>query len=367
MLSRVVKCLAVLGGAAWFTMLAGAVPQPGPAPQAILEQPPQAGVISGLTDPEAVVFAASGARGYIVHVGRDDNAFIAELTVPDQKGGQCELGVLKGPRGSHAVGYDEAGARLWVGNFPEGNVSVVDVSQPLKEKCVVTGTIAINDSATDVVYDAGRNQAYVSGLMTNSVYVLARKEGEKEEYELKATVDLSEACLGPNALALGADALYVACMFSNTIARVSLATLKLDGSVNAGSTPVDIKIATDGKLYVAASGSDAVAVIDSAQMKLAGLIKLPGLQTSEPNPRYVALSPDGKLVYVSNAADQSVSVMCRDVFYVAATFRAIAETRITMPGVIAAVDQADKHLLYVADKGGLLQGFVADEFYALCP
>lgn len=367
MLSRVVKCLAIVGGVAWFAMFAGAVPQPGSAPQAILEQPPQLDAIRGLTDTEALVLAASSAKGYIVHVGRDDNAFITELTVPSTKGGQCELGVLKGPRGSHAVGYDEANARLWVGNFPEGNVSVVDVSQALKEKCVVTGTVAINDSATDVVYDAGRKQAYVSGLMTNSVYVLARKEGEKEEYELKATVDLSEVCLGPNAVALGADALYVACMFSNNVVRVNLGTLKMDGAAPAGEEPVDIKVATDGKLYVAAAVSDAIAVLDSAQMKLMALIRLFGLQTLAPNPRYVALSPDERLVYTSNAADQSVSVMCRDTYYLAAAFRAIAGTRITMPGVIAAVDPGSQHLLYVVDKGGILQVFVVDELYRLCP
>jgi hypothetical protein len=49
-----------------------------------------------------------------------------------------------------------------------------------------------------------------------------------------------------------------------------------------------------------------------------------------------------------------------------ATFRAIAETRITTPGVLAAVDQGEKHLLHVADKGGLLQVFVVDELYEKC-
>nr|BAL57428.1 surface antigen [uncultured Acetothermia bacterium]BAL59810.1 surface antigen [Candidatus Acetothermum autotrophicum] len=366
MLSRVAKCLVIVGGVALFAMLAGAVPQPSSAPQAILEQLPQLDAIQGLADTEALVFNAAGTKGYIVHVGRDDNAFVTELTVPNTKGGQCELGVLKGPRGSHAVGYDEAGARLWVGNFPEGNVSVVDVSQPLKEKCVVTGTVAVNDSATDVVYDAGRKQAYVSGLMTHSVYVLARKEGEKEEYELKATVDLSEACRGPNALALGGNALYAACMFSNNVVQVNLGTLKLDGAVGAGAEPVDIKLAADGKLYVAAAVSNAVVVLDSLQMLMLTSIAIEGLQTTEPHPRYVALSPEERLVYTSNAPDQSVSAICRSTNQVVETFRAISETRITMPGVLAAVDHEGKHLLYVVDKGGLLKVFVVDSIYEKC-
>ncbi len=365
MLSRVVKCLVILGGVAWFTMLAGAVPQPGPAPQMILEQPPLTSEIGGFADIEALVIA--GTKGYIVHVGRDDNAFVTELTVPATKGGQCELGVLKGPRGSHAVGYDEAGARLWVGNFPEGNVSVVDVSQPLKEKCIITGTVAINDSPTDVVYDAGRKQAYVSGLMTNSVYVLAPIPGPQEAYELKATVDLSEACLGPNALALGADALYAACMFSNNVVRVDLATLKLGGAAPAGEEPVDIKIAADGRLYVAAAVSDTIEVIDSASMQPITSIALKGIQTEDPHPRYLAISPDGRLVYSSKAADQSVSVVCRSRNTLVGIFRAIDMDRITPPGVLAAVDHEGKHLLYVADKGGKLRIFDVGSLFHVCP
>jgi DNA-binding beta-propeller fold protein YncE len=364
MSSRVAKWVFVLMAGVALSAL-GAAPQPGPSPHIVLEQPPQLDAIRGLADTEALLLNAAGTKGYIVHVGRDDNAFITEFTVPNTKGGQCELGVLKGPRGSHAAAYDEANARLWVGNFPEGNVSVVDVSQPLKEKCVVTGTVAINDSATDVVYDSGRNQAYVSGLMTNSVYVLARKAGEKEEYELKATVDLSEACLGPNALALGADALYVACMFSHNVVRVNLGTLKADGAISAGEEPVDAKF-YGGKLYVAAAGSDTLEIVDTAAWQSLNSVPIPGLQTVDPHPRYVAVSPDGRLVYVSSVADQSVTAFCQITNSVVATFRAIDVIKITPPGVLAAVDQGEKHLLYVVDKGSLLQVFVVDELYEKC-
>ena len=364
MSSRVAKWVFVLVAGVALSAL-GVAPQPGPSPHIVLEQPPQLDAITGLRDTEALLLNAAGTKGYIVHVDRADNAFITEFTVPNTKGGQCELGVLKGPRGSHAAAYDEANARLWVGNFPEGNVSVVDVSQPLKEKCVVTGTVAINDSATDVVYDSGRNQAYVSGLMTNSVYVLARKEGEKEEYELKATVDLSEACLGPNAIALGADALYVACMFTNNVVRVNLGTLKADGAISAGEEPVDAKFYGD-KLYVAAAVSNTLEIVDTAAWQSLNSVPIPGLQTVDPHPRYVAVSPDGRLVYVSSVADQSVTAFCQITNSVVATFRAIAETRITTPGVLAAVDQGEKHLLHVADKGGLLQVFVVDELYEKC-
>jgi hypothetical protein len=117
MSSRVAKWVFVLMAGVALSAL-GAAPQPGPSPHIVLEQPPWEQLpkiepfITGLADIEAVLLNAAGTKGYIVHVDRDDNAFITEFTVPNTKGGQCELGVLKGPRGSHAAAYDEANARL---------------------------------------------------------------------------------------------------------------------------------------------------------------------------------------------------------------------------------------------------------------
>jgi YVTN family beta-propeller protein len=354
MSSRVAKWVFVLVAGVALSAL-GAAPQPGPSPHIVLEQPPQLDPITGLADIEALLLNAAGTKGYIVHVGRDDNVFITEFTVPNTKGGQCELGVLKGPRGSHAAAYDEANAHLLVGNFLENSISIVDVSKPLEEKCVVVATIPLPSPPTDIKYKDGR--VYVLLLLMNSIYVL--------DYVLNKLiiVDLSEACLGPNAMALGADALYVACMFSHNVVRVNLGTWKVDGAAKAGVWPVDIKFYGD-KLYVAAAGSDTLEIIDAVTLQPIKSVPLsPGL-LQPVYPRYVEVSPEGRFVYVSNAADQSVSIICRATAQLLTTFRAIAPTIITAPGVIAAVDHQGKHLLYVADKGGILQIFVMDWAYS---
>jgi DNA-binding beta-propeller fold protein YncE len=105
-------------------------------------------------------------------------------------------------------------------------------------------------------------------------------------------------------------------------------------------------------------------IIDAAILQPIASVSIPGLQTREPNPRYVEVSPEGRFVYVSNAADQSVSIICRATAQLLTTFRAIAPTIITVPGVIAAVDHQGKHLLYVADNRGILQIFVMDWAYS---
>jgi DNA-binding beta-propeller fold protein YncE len=120
--------------------------------------------------------------------------------------------VLKGPRGSHAAAYDEANARLWVGNFPENSISVVDVSKPLEKKCVVVATIPLPGPPTDVkIYKDGR--VFVS-VLTDGVVVL-------DITGIKATIDLnSEVCQGPSAIAFGDGSLYVACQFTNNVVWV---------------------------------------------------------------------------------------------------------------------------------------------------
>jgi DNA-binding beta-propeller fold protein YncE len=368
MSSRVAKWVFVLmvGGA---LSALGAAPQPGPSPHIVLEQPPWEQLpkiepfITGLADIEAVLLNAAGTKGYIVHVDRADNAFITEFTVPNTKGGTCELGVLKGPRGSHAAAYDEANARLWVGNFPENSISVVDVSKPLEKKCVVVATIPLPGPPTDVkIYKDGR--VFVS-VLTNAVIVL-------DITGIKATIDLSEVCLGPSAIAFGDGSLYVACQFTNNVVWVDIAS-QLGKVVYATNWhpwqkpiegPVDL-VVNRGKIHVAASVSDTAEVLEVKTLwKLAEVSLSPGQQTVAPNPRYIAISPEGRFVYVSNAADQSVSVICWYTNKRLTTFRAIAPSRITPPGVIAAVDHQGKHLLYVADKGGILQIFVMDWAYS---
>jgi YVTN family beta-propeller protein len=374
MSSRVAKWVFVLVAGVALSAL-GAAPQPGTSPHIVLEQPPWEQLpkiepfITGLGDIKALLLNAAGTKGYIVHVHRDDKAFITEFTVPNTKGGQCELGVLS----VSAAAYDEANAHLWVGvgNFHwphhENSILIVDVSKPLENKCVVVATIPDLPSPLNIKFYKKDDRVYVILLLMNSsIYVLARKAGEKEEYELKATADLSAACLGPNAMALGADALFVACTFSNNsnnVVRVNLGTWKVDGAAPAGAEPVDIKFYGD-KLYVAAAGSDTLEIIDAVTLQPIASVSIPGLQTCEPHPRYVEVSPEGRFVYVSNAADQSVSIICRATAQLLTTFRAIAPTIITAPGVIAAVDHQGKHLLYVADKGGRLQIFVMDWAYS---
>jgi len=109
----------------------------------------------------------------------------------------------------------------------------------------------------------------------------------------------------PSALALGHGSLFVALAGSNGVARVDLRrgevteqlTVALDPRAPVGSDPNALALSPDGRtLYVAMAGNNAVAVVrvGPRAMRVAGLIPAGWYPTA------VATSHDGRTLYVAN-------------------------------------------------------------------
>src|SRR5207302_1969398 len=109
----------------------------------------------------------------------------------------------------------------------------------------------------------------------------------------------------PSALALRGGELFVALAGANGIVRVDLArgavveqlSVALDPHAPTGSDPNALALSPDGKtLYVAMAGNNAVAVVrlETTRMRVAGLVPVGWYPTA------VAVSPDGRALYVAN-------------------------------------------------------------------
>jgi YVTN family beta-propeller protein len=109
----------------------------------------------------------------------------------------------------------------------------------------------------------------------------------------------------PSALALRGTDLFTALAGANGVARVALAsghvveqlTVALDPHAPVGSDPNALALSPDGRtLYVAMAGNNAVAVVrvDQAAMRVAGLIPVGWYPTA------LAVSADGRMLYVAN-------------------------------------------------------------------
>src|SRR5271165_2539758 len=114
----------------------------------------------------------------------------------------------------------------------------------------------------------------------------------------------------------------------------------LIGTVGVGSFPTAVAVSPDGRrVYVVNSNANSVSVLDARTRGPLTAI------TVGPRPYGIALSPDGRRAYAVNAADNSVSVIDTDACAVTATI-GVGENP------YAAAVSPDGHRVYVTNQGG---------------
>jgi DNA-binding beta-propeller fold protein YncE len=179
-------------------------------------------------------------------------------------------------------------------------------------------------AAITVLGKPGAEKLLVAGNLTDDVWLMDAATGAIEK-----RFDLSETKAVPStypiALAVTKDesrafvALWNASevveldLKKGTIAR-KLALLKPTVSTAAGSHPVVMEIAPDeSTMYVALANRDSVAAVNLAkgQFALKGYFdtRLPGQSYFGAEPDALAVSADGRRVYVGNAASDAVAVL----------------------------------------------------------
>src|SRR6059058_3766692 len=158
------------------------------------------------------------------------------------------------------------------------------------------GAVAVGHRPYTVVADG--SHLYVSDWGDSTVSII----------DLSATPPSRRSVLvgpHPSALALRRGELFAALAGANGIVRVDPArgavleqlTVALDPHAPTGSDPNALALSPDGKtLYVAMAGNNAVAVVrlETTRMRVAGLVPVGWYPTA------VAVSPDGRALYVAN-------------------------------------------------------------------
>ncbi len=134
-----------------------------------------------------------------------------------------------------------------------------------------------------------------------------------EKVDPASGLRLSDQVVGyrPYALALSPDRTQLAVgeWGAGTVTLLSPSDLKVQSTVKVGSHPNDLVFGKDGTLYISNGGSDTVTII--RQGKVAATV------FTSPNPRgllgctpdALALSPDGKTLYVADADANCVAVV----------------------------------------------------------
>jgi YVTN family beta-propeller protein len=130
-------------------------------------------------------------------------------------------------------------------------------------------------------------KAYVGNFKDNTVSVIDTDAGK-----VVATVPVAA---GPHGMAITQDgrAVYVSGDGSSSLDVIDTATDKVVKTINVGKAPNGIALTPDNKLLlVTVYGENRLAVIDTVTQTVVATIAVP-------NPHTVAISPDGKLAYVT--------------------------------------------------------------------
>ncbi|WP_260705044.1 bifunctional YncE family protein/alkaline phosphatase family protein [Edaphobacter flagellatus] len=179
-------------------------------------------------------------------------------------------------------------------------------------------------AAIAVIGKPGAEQLLVAGNLTDDVWLMDASTGVIEK-----RFDLAETNAVPSVypvgLAVTADQTraFVALWNASEVVELNLqkgtvgrklALLKPKSAIAAGTHPYALEIAPNGRvLYVALANRDAVAAvgIDKGQFAVKGYFdtRLPGQSYFGAEPDALAVSADGKRLYVGNQATDAVAVM----------------------------------------------------------
>jgi YVTN family beta-propeller protein len=204
-----------------------------------------------------------------------------------------------------------------------------------------TGTIHVFDYkdgkamfAREVKPNPQAKQVFLAGLAVDAASgaIFACNEGGNELWQLDPATLLVSKVIAvaqhPHSVVVGGDGkhLYVSNWGSRSVSIIELTKFTRVRDITVGIRPNDMVVAPDGRLFVACSGDNSVHVIQTGKLEKPGEAAGPtrrlwegareviatGLYPQSPEgstPCGLALSPDGKTLFVANADNNAVMVV----------------------------------------------------------
>ena len=296
----------------------------------------------GAAPGENLLFNGWGMTPAGRHVGIRSDLTLRMLITPDKKrlvavnGGFNEQGLtLIDPQTAtvtqqvpmakawNGLAFSADGKRIFVSSGDEGAIHVFSYADGVATPSTV---VRPDPTATDT---------FLAGLTVdpNSGKVFVCNEGNHEVWVLKGDTLALEWKLHvgqhPHSCIIGGDGrhLYVSNWGSRSVSALDLVTLRRVLDINVGLRPNEMALGPDGRLFVACSGDNTVHVIPTKFLGKAPLGGNPlrrlwegasreiistSLYPQSPEgstPDALAVSGDGKLLYVANADNNNVMVV----------------------------------------------------------
>ena len=222
----------------------------------------------------------------------------------------------------NGLAFSRDGSRIFVSGGDSGHIYVFNYADGK-----VTGTNAVQPAAEATgVFLAGiavhptTGKVYVCNEGNHEVWVL-----HPDTLALETTIQVG---LHPHSCIVGADQrhLYVSNWGSRTVSAVDMEKNRRVRDLNVGLRPNDLALAQDGRLFIACAGDNTVHVIQTKIVEKPGEAASPtrrlwegtrevistSLYPQSPEgstPDGLAVSPDGRTLFVANADNNSVMVV----------------------------------------------------------
>ncbi|WP_197040267.1 YncE family protein [Mycobacterium sp. URHB0044] len=174
-------------------------------------------------------------------------------------------------------------------------------------------TVGTNPSALAL----SGNYAYLANQGSNTVSVIDTRTGQLVDTNLATPTVVDPITVGTSPAAVVATSngkVYVANSGSGTVSVISTSTNKVTKTIQVGSSPQGLAVSPDGsKVYVANSGSGTVSVISTSSDALVDVNPVTWWAVDSiavgSSPTGLAVSPDGSRLYVANKGSGTVSVI----------------------------------------------------------
>jgi YVTN family beta-propeller protein len=228
---------------------------------------------------------------------------------------------------------------LWVGNNRGNSLTAINPATGRRSQ-----TVRVADPYNLYFTPNGRRAIVVAERL--------RRLDFRDPNTMHLRHSLRVACLGIDHLDFSADgrSLLASCEFSGQLVLVDVAREQVGGmlQLRPGSTPQDVKLAPDGRVfYVADMVAGGVWVIDAVRPRVVGFVP------TGKGAHGLYVSRDSRFLYVSNRGEGSISLLSFASREVVATWRLPGGSSPDMGGV-----SADGKVLWLA-------GRYNDEVYAI--
>ena len=229
---------------------------------------------------------------------------------------------IKLPHTWNGLAFDNTGKRLFVGSGSSGQIYVFDYEGGAL-KAAPTVTVAIKGEpcfVAGIAVHPETGKLYVCNEANQEIYVL-----NETTLEFEAKIEVGPY---PHSCVFGADKrhLYVSNWGARTVSVVDSKNAKKLRELSVGVRPNDMVVAPDGRLFVACSGDNTVHVIQTRALEKKGEdadssrrlwdgtreIISTSIYPQSPEgstPDGLAVSPDGKTLFIANADNNCVMVV----------------------------------------------------------